>query len=82
MAIIRYVNIQVELEEFGAAQNIIPQIYVCKYMTFILAFSIGVQNSHKLLTGAEHHSIAMIPNLKPSYSSYIHKEADHMCPSS
>jgi hypothetical protein len=38
-------------------------------MTFILAFSIGVQNSHKLLTGAEHHSIAIIPNLKPSYSS-------------
>jgi hypothetical protein len=39
-------------------------------MTFILrAFSIGVQNSHKLLTGAEHHSMAMIPNLKPSYST-------------
>jgi hypothetical protein len=38
-------------------------------MTFILAFSIGVQNSHKLLTGAERHSIAMIPNLKLSYSS-------------
>jgi hypothetical protein len=37
-------------------------------MTFILALSIGVQNSHELLTGVGHHSIE-IPNPKPSYSS-------------
>jgi hypothetical protein len=51
--ITRYVNIQIELEESGAAQNII---------------SIGVQNSHELLTGVGHHSI-VIPNPKPSYSA-------------